>query len=141
HCLDVNLGRDCAMPEFHDLRLASAGQGCPRCDGVLEQVRGIEVGHIFKLGTKYSEAMGANFMAENGKPTPFVMGCYGIGVSRTPAAAVEQRHDDKGIVWPVALAPFEVVIAILDVKREAQVELAGRLYDQLRAAGADVALD
>lgn len=141
HCLNVNLGRDSKAPEFHDLRLARAGQGCPRCEGQLQEVRGIEVGHIFKLGTKYSTAMGATFMAENGKPAPFVMGCYGIGVSRTPAAAVEQCHDEKGIVWPRAIAPFEVVVAILDKKRQAQVELGEKLYTAFAQAGLDVALD
>jgi len=141
HCLGVRLGRDSRMPEFHDLRLATAGEGCPRCDGVLKEVRGIEVGHIFKLGRKYSAAMGATFTASSGKPEPFVMGCYGIGVSRTPAAAVEQHHDDKGIVWPPALAPFEVVVAILDGKREGQVQLGERLYEELKAAGIDACLD
>lgn len=141
HCLGVKLGRDSRMPEFHDLRLARAGEGCPRCEGVLKQVRGIEVGHIFKLGRKYSAAMGATFTAQSGKAEPFVMGCYGIGVSRTPAAAVEQHHDEKGIVWPPALAPFEVVVAILDGKREAQVELGERLYEELKAAGIDACLD
>ena len=141
HCLNVNLGRDCRMPDFHDLRLARAGEGCPVSGEPLQQARGIEVGHIFKLGTKYSQAMGATFMDQGGKPTPFVMGCYGIGVSRTPAAAVEQHHDDKGIVWPAPIAPFECVVAILDKKRDEQVELAERIYQQLQAAGVDVCLD
>jgi len=104
-------------------------------------VRGVEVGHIFKLGTKYSTALGATFMAENGKPAPFEMGCYGIGVSRTPAAAVEQHFDDRGIVWPIGLAPFEVVVAVMDVKRPGQVELATTIYEELKAAGVDAALD
>jgi prolyl-tRNA synthetase len=141
HCLNVNVGRDTAAAEFHDLRLARAGQGCPRCTSTLQQVRGVEVGHIFKLGTKYSTALGATFMAENGKPAPFEMGCYGIGVSRTPAAAVEQHFDDRGIVWPIALAPFEVVVAVMDVKRAGQVELATTIYEELKAAGVDAALD
>ena len=141
HCLDVNLGRDCRMPSFKELRLARAGDGCPLSGKPLEQARGIEVGHIFKLGIKYSKAMGATFMDQGGKPTPFVMGCYGIGVSRTPAAAVEQNHDDKGIVWPAAIAPFECVVAMLDPKREEQVALAEKLYGELKAAGVDVCLD
>src|SRR5690606_21546284 len=107
HCLNVNFGRDCRMPEFRDVRLARAGETAPDGKRVLQQARGIEVGHIFKLGTKYSSAMGATFAAENGKPMPFVMGCYGIGVSRTAQAAVEQHHDAKGIVWPAPIAPFE----------------------------------
>ncbi len=141
HCLNVNLGRDAREPAYHDLRLARAGEGDPETGAPLQEARGIEVGHIFKLGTKYSEAMGATFMAQNGKPTPFVMGCYGIGVSRTPAAAVEQHHDEKGIVWPVPIAPFECVVAFLDKKRKEQVELAERLYGELQAAGVEVCLD
>ena len=141
HCLNVNAGRDFPEPEWHDLRSAKAGEGCPRCDGTLEETRGIEVGHIFKLGTKYSESMGATFAAENGKLMPFVMGCYGIGVSRTAASAVEQNHDEHGIVWPRQIAPFECVVAILDVRRSEQVELAEKLYTDLRAAGVDACLD
>jgi len=141
HCLNVNLGRDTRMPEFHDLRTARAGEGDPKTGAPLEEARGIEVGHIFKLGTKYSEAMGATFMAQNGKPTPFVMGCYGIGVSRTPASAVEQHFDEKGIVWPVAIAPFECVVAFLDKKRAEQIELAEKLYGELQEAGVEVCLD
>lgn len=141
HCLDVNLGRDCSKPEFHDLRLARAGEGCPVSGKPLEEARGIEVGHIFKLGTKYSSAMGATFMDQSGKPAPFVMGCYGIGVSRTPASAVEQHFDDKGMVWPVPIAPFECVVAMLDPKRAEQQELAEKLYTELEAAGVEVCLD
>ncbi len=141
HCLDVNLGRDCRMPSWKELRLARAGEGCPVSGKPLQQARGIEVGHIFKLGIKYSKAMQATFMDQGGKPTPFVMGCYGIGVSRTPAAAVEQNFDDKGIVWPPAIAPFECVVAMLDPKREEQVALADKLYGELKQAGVDVCLD
>ncbi|MBL8734125.1 MAG: proline--tRNA ligase [Planctomycetes bacterium] len=141
HCLNVNLGRDCRMPSFKELRLARAGEGCPVSGKPLEQARGIEVGHIFKLGTKYSKAMAATFMDQGGKPTPFVMGCYGIGVSRTPAAAIEQHFDDKGMVWPVAIAPFECVVAMLDPKRDEQQALAQQLYAQLQKASVDVCLD
>jgi len=141
HCLNVNLGRDSRMPEFHDLRLARAGEGCPVSGEPLQQARGIEVGHIFKLGTKYSEAMGATFMNKTGKPSPFVMGCYGIGVSRTPASAVEQHFDERGMVWPVPIAPFECVVAILDTKREEQRELAGKIYATLSEVGVEVCLD
>jgi len=141
HCLNVNLGRDARAPAFHDLRLAKAGEGDPATGAPLEEARGVEVGHIFKLGTKYSEAMGASFMAQNGKPSPFVMGCYGIGVSRTPAAAVEQHHDDKGIVWPAPIAPFACVVAFLDKKRSEQIELAERLYAELQQAGVEVCFD
>jgi prolyl-tRNA synthetase len=141
HCLNVNLGRDCRMPSFKELRTARAGEGCPISGKPLQQARGIEVGHIFKLGIKYSKAMAATFMDQGGKPTPFVMGCYGIGVSRTPAAAVEQNFDEKGIVWPVAIAPFECVVAMLDPKRDEQIALADKLYADLKAAGVDVCLD
>jgi prolyl-tRNA synthetase len=141
HCLNVNTPRDFPEPEWHDLRSAKAGEGCPRCDGELAETRGIEVGHIFQLGTKYSVAMQATFAAENGKLLPFQMGCYGIGVSRTAAAAVEQHHDDAGILWPRAIAPFECVVAVLDVKRAEQVELAEKLYADLTAAGVDACLD
>ncbi|MDO8348745.1 MAG: proline--tRNA ligase [Planctomycetota bacterium] len=141
HSLNVNLGRDCRMPSFKDLRTARAGEGCSSCGKPLQQARGIEVGHIFKLGIKYSKAMGATFMDQGGKPTPFVMGCYGIGVSRTPAAAVEQSFDAQGIVWPASIAPFECVVAVLDGKRDEQNVLAEKLYGELKAAGVDVCLD
>ena len=141
HCLDVNLGRDCRMPDFRDLRLARAGEGCPVSGHPLQQARGIEVGHIFKLGTKYSAAMTATFMDQGGKPQPFVMGCYGIGVSRTPASAVEQNHDEKGIVWPAPIAPFEAVVGILDPKKPEQVALAEQIHARLVAAGIDACID
>ena len=141
HCLDVNLGRDCRMPSWKEVRMARVGEGCPLSGVPLQQARGIEVGHIFKLGTKYSKPMGATFMDQGGKPLPFVMGCYGIGVSRTPAAAVEQNFDALGIVWPVSIAPFECVVAVLDGKRDEQNALAEKLYAELKAAGVDVCLD
>ena len=141
HLLDVNLGRDCPMPEFADVRTARAGEAGPRTGAPLIERRGIEVGHIFKLGTKYSSAMGATFAGQNGKPVPFVMGCYGIGVSRVAAAAVEQRSDDRGIVWPVPIAPFEVVVAPLKIQDDAQRGAAEDLYTQLTDAGIDVLLD
>ncbi|MEZ5990487.1 MAG: proline--tRNA ligase [Planctomycetota bacterium] len=141
HCLGVNTGRDFPEPAWHDLRKARAGEACPRCGEPLAIDRGIEVGHIFKLGTKYSAAMDACFLDENGKRKPFVMGCYGIGVSRTAAAAVEQNHDDAGILWPRPIAPFEVVVAVLDPRKDEQRELGARLYDELRAAGLDACVD
>jgi prolyl-tRNA synthetase len=141
HCLNVNLGRDCPEPEYHDLRMAQAGERSPDDAGVLVEARGIEVGHIFKLGTKYSAAMKATFAAEDGTQQPFTMGCYGIGVSRTAQAAVEQHLDEKGIVWPASIAPFEVAVLILDVKQSAQTELAEKVYAQLLEAGVDACLD
>lgn len=141
HCLDVNFGRDCRTPEFHELRTAKVGDPVVGGGGTLRELRGIEVGHIFKLGTKYSQAMGATFMSKDGKPAPFVMGCYGIGVSRTAASAVEQNHDDKGIIWPIPLAPFESVVVVMDVKKTEQVELAEKVWSELRDAGIDACLD
>ena len=141
HLLDVNLGRDCPMPEFADVRLARVGEPGPRTGAPLVERRGIEVGHIFKLGTKYSAAMGCTFADTNGKPQPFVMGCYGIGVSRVAAAAVEQRSDDKGIVWPIPIAPFEVVVAPLKVQDATQMGAAEQIYTALKAAGVDALLD
>ncbi len=141
HCLNVNAGRDFPLPSYHDLRKAQAGEISPDEAGQLKEARGIEVGHIFKLGAKYSEAMNAGFIAENGKPAPFIMGCYGIGVSRTAQSAVEQSYDDKGIVWPVSIAPFEVAVAIVDVRKDDQVEVGTQIYGELKAAGVDVCLD
>ena len=141
HCLNANAGRDFAKPRYMDLKSAEEGQGCPRCGQPLSKDRGIEVGHIFKLGTKYSEAMDACFLDQNGKRKPLVMGCYGIGVSRTAASAVEQGHDDAGIIWPRPIAPFEVCIAVLDVKKKEQLALGEELYEQLREQGFDVCLD
>jgi prolyl-tRNA synthetase len=141
HCLDVNLGRDLPAPETVDVRLAQAGEGCLRCGARLEASRGIEVGHIFKLGTKYSEAMEATFTAEDGSQQPFVMGCYGIGVSRIAAAAVEQRHDESGIVWPAALAPWHVHLLQLNRKDDVQTAVAERLYAELTEAGVEVLFD
>ncbi|MEZ5964094.1 MAG: proline--tRNA ligase [Planctomycetota bacterium] len=141
HCLHVNVGRDCRAPAFHDLRLARVGEGCPRCRAPLAGARGIEVGHIFKLGTKYSQAMGATFMDQDGKSKPFVMGCYGIGVSRIAAAAVEQSHDERGAIWPAPIAPFAVVIAVMDAKKPEQMTLAEQLCAELCAHGVDTAID
>jgi prolyl-tRNA synthetase len=141
HNLNVNPGRDFPEPQWADLRLATAGQGCQRCDGVLSETRGIEVGHIFKLGTKYSEAMNATFTASDGRQKHFVMGCYGIGVSRTAASAVEQNHDAQGIIWPEPIAPFRVVVAILDAKKEAQQQIGEKLYEKFNGLGIDACLD
>ena len=141
HLLDVNLGRDCPMPELADLRLARVGEPGPRTGAPLIERRGIEVGHIFKLGTKYSAAMNAEFAGPDGRPRPFVMGCYGIGVSRVAAAAVEQRADARGIVWPIPIAPFEVAVAPLKIQDDAQRTAAEGIYAELKAVGVDVLLD
>ena len=141
HALDVNLGRDFDEPEYADLRLAREGEPGPRNGDPLVLRRGIEVGHIFKLGDKYSEAMGATFMNENGRPAPFVMGCYGIGISRVAQAAAEQLADEKGLVWPVPIAPFEVVVACLKPKDESLLEAAEAFHGRLQEAGLESMFD
>jgi len=143
HMTGVNWGRDLPEPDLvADLRNVVAGDASPDGKGVLAIERGIEVGHVFYLGTKYSEAMGATFLAENGKPAFFEMGCYGIGITRLPAAAIEQNHDERGIIWPDAIAPFTVVLCPITPERFPAVkEAADALYAQLLAAGVDVILD
>ncbi|MCA9322459.1 MAG: proline--tRNA ligase [Planctomycetes bacterium] len=142
HALDVNFGRDCPMPEFHDLRLAQAGDGCILDPSqVLTTVRGIEVGHIFKLGTKYSEAMNCRFIGKDGKQHPMVMGCYGIGTTRVAQSSVEQNYDDKGIVWPWAMAPYHLVITWAGKKDTDGIAGAEKLYEELRNEGYEVLLD
>jgi prolyl-tRNA synthetase len=143
HIRGVNWGRDLPEPELiADLRNVVDGDLSPDGKGVLAIERGIEVGHVFYLGTKYSQAMNANFLGEDGKPAPFEMGCYGIGITRLPAAAVEQNHDDRGIIWPDALAPFTVVICPISPDRSPDVKAAAdKLHDELAALGVDVLLD
>ena len=143
HIRGVNWGRDLPEPErVADLRNVVAGDLSPDGQGVLAIERGIEVGHVFYLGTKYSKAMNATFLGEDGKPALFEMGCYGIGVSRLPAAAIEQNHDERGIVWPDALAPFTVVVCPIGADRSAEVKAAAeKLHDELAALGVDVMLD
>ena len=126
---------------FKDLTAVKAGDKCPCCGGNLSVSKGIEVGHIFKLGTKYSEPMGATFLDENGKAKPFIMGCYGIGVSRLVAVAVEASHDEKGIIWNETLTPFKFEIIISNLKDEEGVKFAQGLYESLRVAGVSVLLD
>jgi prolyl-tRNA synthetase len=144
HITGVNWGRDLPEPDLvADIRNVVAGDPSPDGLGVLAIQRGIEVGHVFYLGTKkYSVPMGANFLDENGKPQPFEMGCYGIGVTRLLGAAIEQNHDERGIIWPVSMAPFSVVICPIGYDRSADVQAAAdRLHDELAAAGFDVVLD
>ncbi|HAG07855.1 MAG TPA: proline--tRNA ligase, partial [Peptococcaceae bacterium] len=141
HYVNVNPGRDFPLDTVADIRLAAAGDGCTRCGEPLAAARGIEVGQLFKLGDKYSKVMGATFLDENGRERPFIMGCYGIGVSRTMAAAVEQHHDDHGIIWPPTIAPFEVVVLPVNSKDAVQVELAEKIYRMLVTAGYDTILD
>ncbi|WP_058615654.1 proline--tRNA ligase [Tepidimonas taiwanensis] len=143
HLTGVNWGRDLPEPDLvADIRNVVAGDPSPDGKGVLAIERGIEVGHVFYLGTKYSRAMNATFLDEDGKPKPFEMGCYGIGITRLPAAAIEQNHDERGIIWPDAIAPFTVVICPIGMDRSATVrEAAERLHDELVAQGVDVILD
>jgi len=142
HVTGVNLERDFTVSRFADLRQAVAGDPCPRCDGgKFESWRGIEVGHIFKLGTKYSEAMNATVLDAEGKSRPLVMGCYGIGAGRTVAAAIEQNHDDYGMILPMPLAPFQVLVTMLNPKDDQVREAAEKLYQQLLDLGIEVLLD
>jgi len=143
HLTGANWGRDMPEPDVvADIRNVVAGDPSPDGKGVLAIDRGIEVGHVFYLGTKYSKAMNATFLDETGKPQPFEMGCYGIGVTRIAAAAIEQNHDARGIIWPVALAPFTVVLCPIGYDRNAEVKAAAdKLHDELAALGIDVMLD
>ncbi len=142
HLVGAAWGQLCPCPESLDLRAAQPGDRCEHDpDQVLEASRGIEVGHIFQLGRKYSAALGATFTTEAGTDEPLWMGCYGIGVSRLAQAAVEQHHDAHGICWPTAIAPFEAIVVIANAAEAAQVSLAEQLYGQLQAAGIDVLLD
>jgi len=141
HLHGVVPGRDFQVEAWGDLTQAHVGDGCPRCNGTLISSRGIEVGHIFKLGTKYSEKMNGTFLDEAGQEKPWVMGCYGFGVSRTVAAAIEQHHDADGLRWPAALAPFDVVVLPLSMSHAESVELANEVYAGLRARGFEVLLD
>jgi prolyl-tRNA synthetase len=141
HLRGVSPERDIAVDEWRELRAAQSGEGCPNCEGVLEVAKSLEVGHIFKLGTKYSESMGAMVLDQNGKSVPIIMGSYGIGVERIMAAAVELHHDDDGIIWPQSIAPFDVVVTVTNAKDEALRDAGEKLYRELQAAGLDVLLD
>lgn len=140
HVIGVSPERDFPVTRWGAIRRATADDRCAECGGSLDFRRGIEVGHVFRLGTKYSDALQCNYLDADGKPRPMVMGCYGIGVGRTAAAAIEQNHDDRGIKWPVALAPFEVAVLALN-PTPAVSEAAGRLHDELVEAGVEVIFD
>ena len=142
HLVDVAQERDLPKLEFADLRFAEPGDPCPRCpDGIYEGHRGIEVGQVFYLGKKYSKAMGATYLDANGDEQVMEMGCYGIGITRTAAAAIEQNHDDNGIIWPLALAPAQVHLIAVNPKEAAQQQAAEKLYEDLRGAGVEVLYD
>jgi prolyl-tRNA synthetase len=142
HLRGVDIARDIPVDEWFELRTVEAGEGCPRCEtGTLEVFKGMEIGHIFKLGTKYSASMGATVLTQDGKEVPIVMGSYGIGVERIITAAVEQHHDDDGIIWPKSLAPFDVVVTITNMKQDDLRNAGEKLYEELQRAGLDVLLD
>jgi prolyl-tRNA synthetase len=141
HFVNVNPGRDFTPTYVADIRLMKEGDPCPHCGGKIAKARGIEVGQIFKLHDKYSASMGATVLDETGKSIPMQMGCYGIGVGRTMAAAVEQNNDKDGIIWPVQIAPYQVIIVPVNIKDDAIREKAFSVYDELTKAGLEVILD
>lgn len=141
HIKNVNYGRDYKGDIIADIKTLKANDPCPKCGAPVKHARGIEVGQVFKLGTKYSDSMGAVYKDENQKDKLIVMGSYGIGVSRTLAAIIEQNHDENGIIWPMPVAPYEVMITVVKVKDDVQMELAEKMYDELVEAGIEVLLD
>ncbi|MBR3784888.1 MAG: proline--tRNA ligase [Firmicutes bacterium] len=141
HAINVNYGRDYTADIVTDLKVLKEGDPCPVCGAPVKHARGIEVGQVFKLGTKYSESMGAMYKDENQKDQPIVMGCYGIGVTRTLAAVVEQHHDENGIIWPMSVAPYHVIVTLVKPEDEAQAEAAERIYTELQKARVEVMLD
>jgi len=141
HLVNVNPGRDFTPETVADLRVVTQADACPQCGKPLEFVKAIEVGHVFKLGTKYTEALGAVFQDPAGSSKPMIMGCYGIGINRILAAAVEQHHDAQGIVWPVALAPFQVIVTVMEVEKGEALRVGEEVQEALARAGLDVLLD
>jgi prolyl-tRNA synthetase len=141
HFRGVDIARDIKKAQWTDLRTVAEGEGCPKCDGVLRVAKALEVGHIFKLGTKYSVSMGATVLNADGKEVPIVMGSYGIGVERILAAAIELRHDDVGVIFPMTIAPFQVVVTPLNVKDAELKATADRIYEELNKAGVEVLYD
>ncbi|CAN5826687.1 MAG: proline--tRNA ligase [Pyrinomonadaceae bacterium] len=142
HIRGVDLERDIRIDQWADLRAVASGEACPRCEtGVLEVYKAMEIGHIFKLGTKYSKSMGATVLTPEGKEVPIAMGSYGIGVERIMTAAIEQNHDQDGIIWPKTLSPFDLVVTITNMKQDSLCEAAEELYKDLQRAGLDVLLD
>jgi prolyl-tRNA synthetase len=142
HLRGVNISRDIPVDQWVDLRTVTSGEGCPQCvEGVLEIAKSLEIGHIFKLGTKYSASMGARVLTQDGKEVPIVMGSYGIGVERILASAIELHHDEDGIIWPKAIAPFDCVVTITNMKQDELKEAGEKLYKALQSRGLDVLLD
>lgn len=141
HYVNANIGRDFEVTEYADLRVAVKGDPCPKCRSTLSASRGMELGHIFKLGTRYSDVMNAKFLDDEGQEQPFIMGCYGMGVSRMLAAIPEASNDADGMIWPISVAPFEVEVLLLNPDDETQCAAATRLYEELQQAGVEVLLD
>ena len=142
HLRGIDVGRDIKVDQWADLRTVNSGEKCPQCEnGTLEVAKALEIGHIFKLGTKYSESMGANVLTQEGKQVPLVMGSYGIGVERIMASAIELHHDDDGIIWPKSIAPFDVIVTITNMKQDEVRNAGENLYKELHRAGLDVLLD
>nr|AUN36922.1 bacterial type prolyl-tRNA synthetase [uncultured bacterium] len=141
HLRGVNIERDIKADKWVSLRTVKTGEGCPNCEGMLEVFKAVEIGHIFKLGTKYSDSLGANVLTADGSSVPIVMGSYGIGVERVMAAAVELSSDEAGIIWPASIAPFHVIITPVNIKDETLVGVAEKIYDELQAAGIEALLD
>ncbi len=141
HFINVNPGRDFELKEIVDIRLVRAGDRCVRCSSELKFTRGIEVGHIFKLGLKYSKVMEARFVDKDGKEKYYYMGCYGIGVGRTMAAAIEQNHDEDGIIWPMSIAPYQVIVVPVEYSNEKQIKIANDIYNSLIERGIEVVID
>jgi prolyl-tRNA synthetase len=141
HYINVNPDRDFQVSEYADLRFIQEGDPSPDGQGKIKFARGIEVGHVFKLGTRYSESMNATYLDENGRTQPMIMGCYGIGVSRTMAAIVEQHHDERGIIWPLSVTPFAVHLIPVNIKDETQKQLANQLYELLQKHSIEVLYD
>jgi prolyl-tRNA synthetase len=141
HLRGVDVGRDIKVDKWAHLRTVGAGEGCPNCEGRIEVFKAVEIGHIFKLGLKYSESMGARVLTAHDEEVPIVMGSYGIGVERVMVSAIELYNDEAGIIWPVSIAPFHVIVTPVNVKDEATLAAAERIYKELEAAGIEVLLD
>ena len=141
HCVNVNYGRDYTGDIVTNIKLIQEGDPCPKCGAPVRFTRGIEVGQVFKLGTKYSKPMGAVYKDENMKEHDILMGCYGVGISRTMAAIVEQSHDENGIIWPVSVAPYHVIITVVKAKDEVQSALAEKMEQALTEQGVEVLVD
>jgi prolyl-tRNA synthetase len=141
HLRGVDIERDIEVDKWASLRTVKTGERCPNCEGALDVFKAVEVGHIFKLGTKYSVSMGANILTADGTETPIIMGCYGIGVERVMVSAVELSHDEAGIIWPASIAPFHVIVTPVNVRDEALLSAAEKIYDELQAAGIEALFD